>query len=58
MFDAILFIALIVLIAVFPALWRVYKRETARKATDREAGRDKRVGRHRAKNQPVMKWRG
>ena len=51
MFDAILFIALIVLIAVFPALWRMYKRETGRKATDR-------VGRHRAKNQPVMKWRG
>ena len=53
MFDIALFIALVVLIAIYTALWRAYKRETARKA-----GEHLRAGRHRAEDRPTMTWRG
>lgn len=54
MFDIALFIALVVLIAIYTALWRAYKRETA----NRLAGDTKRAGRHRAEDRPTMTWRG
>lgn len=52
MFDIALFIALVVLVAVYTT-WRTYKREA-----NRLAGDTKRAGRHRATNRPTMTWRG
>ena len=56
MFDIALFIALVVLIAIYTTIWRTYRRE--RDTANRLAGDTKRAGRHRAEDRPSMTWRG
>ena len=58
MFDIALFIALGVLIAIYTTVWRAYKREAARKATEHLLLAQLRAGRHRAEDRPTMTWRG